>query len=407
MISFSLENSTTVNCRGQMIYGRIFTIIIIICTISLFFAGALQADGNPEEIKIPQALSAGLHHLLDLADPDKTVSFDPEKVALVLGFINEPKKKSALYFADEIRRAPSAYYEFDIKKNLDEIVAYSYNPQIPLITTVPSSARLLYWMDARKNPRASPYIGQYVSQLDSPVIVRGAQYIEITPDTHSGAYYGYDNYQTMILFKYRQRKILVTISKQMDVSSVGKKGYVLGTDDDWDYFYSGKPGLTIPALGWVKSYMYGSSGINIYDEVDPLAPKVRCAVFRWLRAGWSGINMVRRKHIYSGLKRFAKPMKEILEYPALPSVKTMTADFSRIRGLSHDALKSKMAIYSKILEKRYANSGNAKKISADIFKNKSHWTSLSRDEMESTLAIEYMKLAVGKTRKEDVGLLFE
>jgi hypothetical protein len=87
----------------------------------------------------------------------------------------------------------------------------------------------------------------------------------------------------------------------VDVSDVGKKGYVMGTDDDWDYFYSGKPGLTIPALGWVKSYMYGSSGINIYEEIDPQAGKVRCAVFKWLRAGWSGVNMVRRVYIF--LKR--------------------------------------------------------------------------------------------------------
>jgi hypothetical protein len=27
---------------------------------------------------------------------------------------------------------------------------------------------------------------------------------------------------------------------------------------------------------------------------------VRCALFKWLQAGWSGLNMVRRKHIYSG-----------------------------------------------------------------------------------------------------------
>jgi hypothetical protein len=56
----------------------------------------------------------------------------------------------------------------------------------------------------------------------------------------------------------------------------------------------------------------------MYEEIDPVTTKVRCAVFKWLRAGWSGINMVRSKHIYNGLKRFAKPLKEILEYPSLP-----------------------------------------------------------------------------------------
>jgi hypothetical protein len=82
-------------------------------------------------------------------------------------------------------------------------------------------------------------IGQYLDKLDSPVVINGLQHMEITTDTHSGAYHAYNIHQTVLLFRYRQRNTLVTVSKQVDVSTVGKKGYVLGTDDDWDYFYSG------------------------------------------------------------------------------------------------------------------------------------------------------------------------
>ena len=375
----------------------------MIGAICLFLPAESQADGSLAEVEIPPALSAGLRHFLDLADPSKTVAFDLKKVARVLDFINIPGKDAALYYADNITGTPSAYYEFDIHQNLKKIVAYSFNPDIPYIATVPSSARLLHWLDSRKNRQSPPRIGRYLDRLDSPVVIKGLQHMEITPDTHSGAYYAYNVHQTIILFKYRQRNILVTVSKQVDVSAVGKKGYVLGTDDDWDYFYSGKPGLTIPALGWVKSYMYGSSGINIYDEIDPVDSRVRCALFKWLRAGWAGINMVRRPHIYSGLKRFAKPMKEILEYPSLPSVESMADDFSRIRGFSEDTLRSKMKIYSGILQNRYdGGGGHIGKLSANLFKNKHYWVQMSRDEMESALVIEYMKLAVGKTRPEEV-----
>jgi len=380
----------------------------MIWAICLLLAVECQADGSLDEVEIPRDISAGLHHFLDLADPAKTVTFDLEKVAGVLDFINKPGKDAALYYADNIADAPSAYYEFDIHQNLQKIVAYSFNPDIPYIATVPSSARLLYWLDSRKNRQSAPRIERYLDQLDSPVVIKGLQHMEITPDTHSGAYYAYNVHQTIVLFKYRQRNILVTVSKQVDVSAVGRKGYVLGTDDDWDYFYSGKPGLTIPALGWVKSYMYRSSGINIYDEVDPVDSKVRCAVFKWLRAGWAGINMVRRQHIYSGLKRFAKPMKEILEYPLLPSVASMTDNFSRIRGFSEDTLRSKMKIYSGILQNRYDGGGrHIGKLSAKLAKGKHHWARMSRDEMESVLIIEYMKLAVGKTRPEEVRALLD
>ena len=116
--------------------------------------------------------------------------------------------------------------------------------------------------------------------------------------------------------------------------------------------------------------------------------------------------MVRREHIYSGLKRFAKPMKEIMETPSLPSVEAMAGDFSRIRGFSEDTLRSKMKIYSGILQNRYdGDKGYAKKLPSFLFKNKNHWARMSKDEMESALVIEYMKYAVGKTRPDEVRAL--
>ena len=121
----------------------------------------------------------------------------------------------------------------------------------------------------------------------------------------SGAYYKYDMYRTLVLFTYEKRKVLISISKQKDVSQVGNKGYILGSDDNWDYFYSGKPGLTIPGLGWVRSYMYDSYGINVYYQIDENNPVVRCATLRWIKAGWAKINVVKSHHIHAGLKRFA------------------------------------------------------------------------------------------------------
>ena len=211
-----------------MIRHGVFIIIAGIWALCLLLAVESQAAESLEEIKIPQALSAGLHHFLDLADPDKTVAFDPKKVAGVLDFINQPGKDAALYYADSILGAPSAYYEFNIHESLKKVVAYSFNPEIPYIATVPSSVRLLYWLDARKNRQSPPPIGRYLDRLDSPVVINGLQYMEITPDTHSGAYYGYNLHQTVLLFKYRQRNILVTVSKQVDVSTVGKKRLCTG-----------------------------------------------------------------------------------------------------------------------------------------------------------------------------------
>jgi hypothetical protein len=186
------------------------------------------------------------------------------------------------------------------------------------------------------------------------------------------------------------------------------KGYVLGDDDDWDYYYTHKTGLTLPALGWVKSYMYDSSGINIYYEIDAGRPMVRCAMFKWLRAGWSKINMVQKSHIYRGLKRFGMTFKGILEHRGLPPAAKMADDFSQIMKLSDAALTSRMEIYSGVLEKRY-NSGkkHSRKWPDDIFKDKNHWRQMSRQEMESALVIEYMKYILGKSRPDELGEILD
>ena len=383
-------------------------ILMIVGAIFLILPVQTWADKNPEEIKISQSIYPGLHHFLDLVDPEKNVSFDPGLVAKVMECIESSKDEDSLYFADDVLDMSSAYHDFDSHTDLQKISDYAFNPDVPCIATMPSSVRLFHWLDEKGQRRHTPQVNRYLGNLDTPVVEKAQQYVEITPDTHSGAYYGYNLNQTLIVFKYRQRKVLITVSRQTDVSSVGKKGYVLGADDDWDYFYSGKKGLTIPALGWVSSYMYASSAINIYYEMEAGSSTVRCAMFKWLRAGWSGINMVKRKHIYSGLKRFAKPFKQIMEYPALPPVEVLAADFSRIRKFSDDTLRSKMNTYSHILKRRYnGDNHNGKKRLAKLLEDRDHWSGMSRDEMEAALVIEYMKAVIGKTPAAEIEELLE
>lgn len=379
---------------------------VLFVTLCLLAPLPAQAADTPAELAVPAAVNPGLQHLLDLADPDKDVTFNPQVIAAVLDFVEAPKNNEVIYYSNVLEGLTSAYHDFDLHIDLKTLVDYAFNPDIPGVATMPTSTRLFQWLGPAGSQQNHPEVGQYLGSMSSPVVFKGRQYVEITPDLNSGAYYGYNLHQILLLFEYRRRDIIVTVSKQADVSAVGKKGYVLGSDDDWDYFYSGKTGLALPALGWVRSYMYDSRGINIYDVIDPAAPRVRCAAFKWLRAGWSGINMVQKKHIYRGLKRFAETYKEIFESPLIPPAAQLADDFARIRGLSPDALRSRMAIYSKVLKNRY-DSGrqSSKKWIAKLFENKSHWQGMSREEMESAMVVEYMKYALGKTRTEDVGEL--
>ena len=58
-----------------------FLIVVLVWTIWTLLPVRVWADKNPVELKIPATLNSGLHHFLDLVDPGKNITFDPQMVA--------------------------------------------------------------------------------------------------------------------------------------------------------------------------------------------------------------------------------------------------------------------------------------------------------------------------------------
>jgi len=373
--------------------SRHFLIIFILLITAATAAGA----DSLTETKIPDHLSPQLLHLLNLADPHRQESFDPAKIQNLLDYVEKPKDTHAAYFVAPQLGSPSGYYEFDLRQNFAHILKYAFNPEVPGYLTTPSSIRLSHWKQVQGSGDRLPALWNIIDTLDEPITLKGLEFVENTPDIASGAYYSYHLYRTLILFKYKNRKVIISVSKQKDRSDVGKKGYVLGSDDNWDYFYSGKPGLTVPGLGWVRSYMYASAGINIYYEIDPYAPLLRCGTFKWLQAGWSRINAAKNHHIHNGMKRFAKSFKMIMEYPSLPGINAFSDAYSKINAMSENELRAGINVYLNTLENRYGHDYRpARTWSPKIFKDKSLWFQMSTAAKQSVLMMEYMKFAIGK-----------
>jgi hypothetical protein len=375
----------------------------LIMLVFMFQTATVSGSESSTEIQVPESLSPGLMYLLDLADPDNHQSFQPAKIKKLLEYVQKPKDTDVLYYADPKLGSPSAYLDFDIRQHFDHILKYAFNPDIPGYLTTTSSTRLSHWMQVQAPDDQLPALWKNVDNLEAPIVVKGLETIDNTPDVFSGAYYRYQLHRALILFKANNRKVFISISKQTSISDVGKKGYVLGADENWDYFYSGKPGLTIPGLGWVKSRMYDSYGINIYTEMDPAAPMLRCGVFRWVQAGWSKINVVKRHHIYNGIKRFAKSFKEIMEHPSLPGIEALSYAFAKIKALSEDELKASIKTYLTILENHYGRDYRPpRKWSPQIFRDKKPWFQMSTEAMQSVLMVEFMKQAMGKRDAQNI-----
>jgi hypothetical protein len=375
----------------------------LILMVFLLQAAPVSSAETLTETKIPESLSPGLTYLLDLTDPAKHPTFEPAKVKKLLEYVQKQKDADALHYADPKLGSPSAYMDFDIRQHFDYVLKYVFNPDFPGYLTAPTSTRLSHWNQIQGSDGQLPALWEMVDSLQAPVIVKGIETVENTPDVFSGAYYSYQLYRTLILFKDANRKVLISVSKQAGKSDVGKKGYVLGLDDNWDYFYSGKPGLTVPGLGWVKSRMYDSYGVNIYTEINPGEPLLRCGAIRWVRAGWSKINVVKRHHIHNGIKRYAKSFKEIMEHPSLPDINALSDAFSKIKALSDDELNAHIKAYLKILEDHYGRDYRPPgKWTPEIFKDQKPWLGMSTEAMRSVLMGEFMKHAMGKRDAQNV-----
>jgi hypothetical protein len=299
--------------------------------------------------------------------------------------------------------ATSAYHEFVFEKGLEHILRFSYNPDIPSFITAPSSIRLSHWSGMDGKNLNFPKLWHLLQIQKKPVMIRGVETIENTPDLFTGGYYKYDLDRTILLFSYEGRKVFVSLSKQRDTSNVGKKGVVLGSDDSWSYLYSGIKGLNKTGLGWVSSYMYDSYSIIVYYEMEPGKPLVKCGAFKWLNAGWKKINMVKKNHIYRGLQRYAETYKSIIENLSQPDADKITRAYAHISDLDDATLRDANQSYLKSVKERYADdrSLSAKWI-AHLFEDDAYVKTMSRNELQSVLVLEYLKHALGRPYDIDV-----
>jgi hypothetical protein len=198
-------------------------------------------------------------------------------------------------------------------------------------------------------------------------------------------------------------RVLISISHQPEKSDVGRKGLVLGSDEDWNYLYTGEKGVMMPGLGWADSYMYSSSSILIYRETDDPVPAVQCYVFKWLRAGWAGMNLAQPHHIRKGVVRFVKSFKKVLEAPALSELPKVSAVLNKIENLSTEELRAQSRNYFKDLKGRFENKNSRnRKWFKKLFSDQDYINAMSHDELAAIVSIEYLKYLLGKNNHFDI-----
>ena len=315
---------------------------------------------------------------------------DAQSVAILVDYVLESKsnKEAAL---PKLKETPGAYYEFDTRINFSSFLQYSYSNQIPSVLTSPASLRYSVWTGIQGESQKMPGSWKLVPPAGKPVIIHGIQRNGITPDQTTGVYYEYDLKRTFILLNHKGRQVFISISKQIDISDIGKKGVILGNDDDWNYYYSGIPGSTKAGLGWVKSYIYDSFAVGVYVESGST---VRSGVFQWIRAGWSGVNFVQTTNIIQGMKRDAKNSKIIMESPKLPAPKQIISTYQRLSALPKNDLVER---YTSLQQARKALAALSGKIDKNEIKKQAPYTNTPKEQIIEELMLEYFKITLGKS----------
>ncbi|MGD8368553.1 MAG: hypothetical protein PVG78_13010 [Desulfobacterales bacterium] len=388
--------------RLRFIYTRLVIAALIVGSSAFCAAEPLR------EVRTPRDLDAAFADLAAVTDSRRAVVFDPERIAPILAFVLSEKAPGALYHPGGMDGATSAYHEFTIERSLADFLRLTYNPSLPSYLTVPSTVRLSFWSEIGGENHPMPRLWTHLDDLGKPFRIDGVETVVNTPDLFSGAYYAYDLDRTIILLRWGGKKIMLSLSKQRGKSDVGKKGAVLGPDKQWNYLYTGQPGLSRAGLGWVDSYMYDSFSVTAYVEIGEDSPRIRCGIFKWIRAGWAGINVVQTRHIYRGLVRFADAFKTIVEAPQLTDTEALVQRFHGIQRLPEETLRKKTAAYYRRLQDLY---GDDSPLLRDWFKSafgeNGHLAQMSRREMEAVVSIETLKYLLGKNPEIEVVTLQE
>jgi len=360
----------------------------------LFAALVLFAPGQAQAAPLPQPVEQSLGALLDLS-LKRNAEVNQESFQGVLDFVSQAKGDARDLIPARRFDANGTVLRVTMKTSLSRLMRYCYNPAIPNYLIFPSVLRLGGWHKGSDilDKDTKPWL--HLAKLDKPVALWGSEYEVNAPDSFGGGYYRYDLNRLIILTKVNGKNVLISVSKQKDKSSVGKKAVILD-DGDWSYFYSGINGLNKGLIGWADTYMYDSASVQVFIEDSP--NQTTFMLFKWLRAGWAGMNMVQKDHINEGSTRYAKAFKKIVESDRLPDPDELALRVRELSTMSDADLEHKIAAYSVAIENIAKKSPSMDKSEFQkVVEGGKYGRIMNREERLSAILVEYLKSRLGKT----------
>lgn len=388
-------------CKGIAATG-IFSLLVL-----LVFLAPLTARAGSNKGNLPPEVQKVVTQLLAMKDPSAPL---PEKAGLdaFLEYTTSPVNLKgvgdAAPFPAKIGKASGILWRSKIKAPLATTLAYLYNPKVPMAAVYPASIRYARWLPGSDILALSTPLWEQLGQhADKPLVLRGTELEEITPDTNSGSYYKYRLDRVLIVTEFQGQRALISVTVQKGNSEVGKKAAVIGDYSNWDFVYSGAKGTTAPAIGWAETYIYNAASIIVFYEDVPGGQETGYAMYRWMEAGWSGMNMVKDHHITAGAERSFAGIKAFMESPERPSPDAIASYVDSLNAMDLPALRARFAPYSvKVEGAAESNSVLKGEDFQEVIKDAGYGNSLTKDEIIAALSVNFIKEKLGKPLLADL-----
>ncbi|OGR35842.1 MAG: hypothetical protein A2051_02040 [Desulfovibrionales bacterium GWA2_65_9] len=359
----------------------------------LFVLFVLFVPSQALSAPLPQPVEQSLGALLDLS-LKRNAEVNPQSFQSLLEYVSQAKGDARDLIPARRYDANGTVLRVTMKTSLPRLMRYCYNPAIPSYLLFPSVLRLGGWYRGSDIVDRDPKPWLHLGKLDKPVALWGTEYEVNAPDSFGGGYYRYDLNRLIILTKVGGKNVLISVSKQKDKSSVGKKAVILD-DGEWSYFYSGINGLNKGMIGWADTYMYDSASVQVFVEDGP--NQTSFMLFKWLRAGWMGQNFVQKDHINEGSTRYANAFKKIVESDRLPDPDELASRVRELTTMSDADLEHKIAAYSVAIENIAKKSPAMDKSEFQkVVEGGKYSRTMNREERLSAILVEYLKSRLGK-----------
>ena len=390
------------NMTNPILFSKCFFRCLAVCFFCLTVFSGTPGTAGAADGTLPPDVQKGVNALLALRNPASPLP-DAATLAAFLEYTTSPVNLTGVGeeppFPEKYENGTGILWRSRLRKvPLATTVQYLFNPKVPMTVVYPASIRYAAWQpgsDILNMPK--PLWEQFGQHKDAPLVLRGMELEEITPDDNSGAYYRYMLDRVVLVTESQGKQVVIGLSWQKGQSEVGKKAATIGEYSDWDFVYSGVKGTMAKGLGWAESYIYSSASIVVLYEDVPGGKDTGYAMYRWMDAGWKSMNMVKPGHIRAGAERSFAGLKAFMESPKRPTPEAIDAYMHSVGALDLPALQKRFAPYSAKVEEATSTTPALKTEEFQaVIKDGGYGKTMSRDELIAAFAVNYIKQQLGK-----------